>query len=92
MQFALPVVATQWRGVPSLVDEGETGYLVPIKDSKTLADRLETLILNPDQAEKMGQKGREKYLQNYTIDRFYHNIEEAFLSVSEKSSDSSYEN
>lgn len=83
MQFALPVVATRWRGIPSLVKEGESGYLVPVKDSQTLAEKLEILIKCPTKARQMGQKGRELYLQHYTIDKFYRNMEAVFSSVSE---------
>jgi glycosyltransferase involved in cell wall biosynthesis len=81
MQFALPVVATRWRGVPSLVRDGETGYLVPPRDSTVLADKLAELLLNPEQAENMGQRGREAYLQHYTIEKFRNRLEEAFLSI-----------
>ncbi len=33
MSFRLPVVATRWRGIPEVVDDGVTGFLVPPKDS-----------------------------------------------------------
>jgi glycosyltransferase involved in cell wall biosynthesis len=81
MQFALPVVSTMWRGVPSLVQDGQTGYLVPIKDSSSVAERLERLIRNPHLAKQMGQKGRERYLGNFTLDCHLKNIENAILSV-----------
>jgi len=85
MQFALPVVATRWSGIPDLVLDGETGYLVPVKDSKALAEKLEILIKHPMKAKQMGQKGRDLYLQKYTIDKYHKNMERIFLAVSKES-------
>jgi glycosyltransferase involved in cell wall biosynthesis len=70
MQFAMPVVATRWRGIPSVVSDGETGFLVPIKDSAALADGLARLLTDHRLAEAMGRRGREKYLREFTADRF----------------------
>ena len=81
MQFSLPVVATQWRGIPSVVHAGESGYLVPIKASRAVADKLELLIQDPERCKLMGQKGRKIYLENYTIDKFYQNLESVFEAV-----------
>jgi len=57
MQFALPVVSTDWRGIPSVVKDQESGYLVPIKDSAALADKLAALIIDHRLAKKMVQRG-----------------------------------
>lgn len=81
MQFRLSVVATWWRGIPSLVRDGETGYLVPIKDPEALAENIAILLQNPDKAREMGHKGREVYLEYFTIDKYVTNIEEVFLSL-----------
>ena len=62
--------------------DGETGYLVPIKDPEALAEKIAILLRNPEQAREMGRKGREVYLENYTIDKYEANMEEVFLSVS----------
>ena len=41
MQFELPIVATRWRGVPSSVEDGENGFLVPVRDPPRWPTRLE---------------------------------------------------
>jgi glycosyltransferase involved in cell wall biosynthesis len=74
MQFGKPVVTTKWRGIQALVEDGESGYLVPIKDSQAIADKLELLILNPDLRMRMGRRGRDLYLQHYTDERFQNNM------------------
>jgi glycosyltransferase involved in cell wall biosynthesis len=81
MQFSLPVVATGWRGVQSVVRDGVTGFLVPIKDSDALADKLASLIANPGLRTEMSAKSREIFLQEYTIEKFHENMENVFVSV-----------
>jgi len=78
MQFKLPIISTKWRGIPSIVKDNKSGYLVPIKDSKAVAEKLEKLSKNPKLRDKMGKKGREIFLKNYTIDKFYKNMEKVF--------------
>lgn len=81
MHFEIPVVATCWRGMPSMVEDGKSGFLVPIKDSQALADKIALLLNNPELRKKMGKRGREIYLENFTVEKFWRNMEEAFLSV-----------
>lgn len=83
MQFELPVVATDWRATSTIVDEGITGYLVPINKPKMLADRISYLIDNPDDRKRMGRAGREKFLSQYNIQAFWKNMELAFKHINE---------
>lgn len=81
MQFGIPIVATRWRGIPSLIEDSISGYLVPVKDGKAVAEKLEFLIKNPTIAKQMGQKGREVFLEKFTIDTYRSSLEKIFLSV-----------
>lgn len=54
----LPVVATAVGGLPELVPDGQTGYLVPAGDHQALADRLLALIANPDLRLRLGEQAR----------------------------------
>jgi glycosyltransferase involved in cell wall biosynthesis len=81
MQFEIPVVATRWRGIPSIVEEGGSGFLVPIKDSQALAEKIAILLKDPARRAEMGKRGRQIYLERFTIERFWRDIEEAFSSV-----------
>jgi len=75
MMFGLPVVASNWRGLPDIVVDGETGFLVPPKDAKSIAERLEILILDRDLRTTMGAAGRRRYEQNFTVEQFRNNME-----------------
>ncbi len=81
MQFGLPVIASKWRGVQSLVKDGETGYLTPIQDSLSVADKLSLLMQNPLLRKKMGAKGRLRYLDKYTIEKFYEQLQKCFSQL-----------
>jgi len=47
MQFSLPIVATRWRGIPSIITDGDNGFLVDPKDPIGLSEKLETLLRDP---------------------------------------------
>ena len=55
----LPVVATATTGSKEIVQDGVNGFLVPVKDSETLARKIIYLLNNPKIAKKMGQNGRK---------------------------------
>ena len=81
MMFALPVVATAWRGLREIVVEGETGFLVPVKAPALLAGRLQELIERPEMRKRMGEAGRRRFLENYTVEKFRDRMEEVLVSV-----------
>lgn len=66
MAHALPVVASDVGGNPSLVLEGQTGLLVPPGDPDLLAERLSTLAAERATAVGMGAAGRARVLQYYS--------------------------
>jgi glycosyltransferase involved in cell wall biosynthesis len=83
MSFGLPVVATRWRGIPEIVDDGATGFTVDVKDATALADRLEQLQADPGLRQRLGQAGREKFLKEFTVDRFWRRMEDVFVQTEE---------
>ena len=58
MASRIPVIASRVAGVPELVADGVSGYLIPPGDVATLAARILQLMTNPDQAARMGAAGR----------------------------------
>jgi glycosyltransferase involved in cell wall biosynthesis len=69
MAARLPVVTTLVGGIPELVEDGVSGYLVPPGNPDILADRLETLLADPDLRARMGEAGREKVTADFEVDR-----------------------
>jgi glycosyltransferase involved in cell wall biosynthesis len=58
MACELPVVSTTVAGVPELVRDGDSGLLVPPRDSGAFADALQRLIDAPEERRTMGRVGR----------------------------------
>jgi D-inositol-3-phosphate glycosyltransferase len=59
MACGTPVVASQVGGLAFLVQDGETGFTVPVSEPHALADRLCTLIIDQDLRRKMGVQAAE---------------------------------
>lgn len=81
MAGGLPVVATRVGGVPELVQEGETGLLVPMRDAGALASAMRRLIQDPATARRMGEAGRLRLERHFSpqamtrkIETFYRDI------------------
>ena len=60
---AKPVVATTVGGLPEMVEDGRTGYLVAPRDTASLADRLARLLLDPTLRHQMGVNAKLKIEQ-----------------------------
>lgn len=72
MAAGLPIVATAVGGLPSVIDEGVTGMLVPLEDGdaeQTLRHALKTLEQDRSLAARLGAKARETALARYSSDR-----------------------
>lgn len=67
MATGLPVISSWHSGIPELVQDGQSGFLVPERDVDSLVDRLEYLVKHPDIWPKMGQAGRKFVEKNYNI-------------------------
>jgi glycosyltransferase involved in cell wall biosynthesis len=66
----LPIVSTPEGGIPDIVEEGVTGFLVPQKNVALLAWKLETLIEDPELRKQMGMAGRHKFEKEFNADIF----------------------
>jgi len=63
----LPVISTRHNGIPDGVLDGQSGFLVPEKDSDALAQKLEFLIEQPQTWPKMGRIGHDFVKNNFDI-------------------------
>jgi len=59
MACGIPSVVTRVGGNPEAINDGENGFLVPVEDDAAAAERLLTLLRNPEQAAQMGERGRK---------------------------------
>lgn len=76
MAKGLPVVSTYHSGIPELIEDGVSGYLVPEREVEQLAQKIESLITDPSLRNEMGQCGRQKVQTEYNIDLLNDRLEE----------------
>jgi colanic acid/amylovoran biosynthesis glycosyltransferase len=69
MACGLPVVSTLHSGIPELVRDRITGYLVPERDAAALAQALVRLVDEPRLRRKLGMAGRGVVERGYDLDR-----------------------
>lgn len=77
MQYGLPVISTIEGGIPDIVDNNITGFMVEQDNPNDLADKLEILINNYALRKQMGNAGRKKYEKEFTLQAF----EEKLLGI-----------
>src|SRR5690606_14972407 len=65
----LPVVSTRHAGIPDVVIEGTTGFLVDERDTDAMAVHMLTLAQNPNLAAKMGQAARLRIIDGFSMQR-----------------------
>ncbi len=70
MQFSLPIISTLEGGIPGIVENNKNGFLVPQNDAAALAEKSELLIKEPVLRKTMGEAGRKKYEEEFTLETF----------------------
>ena len=75
MAAGLPVVAVETGGIPEMVAEGETGFLVPARDTTALGERLARLAADASLRTGMGLAGRARALAEFGRDPIVKRIE-----------------
>lgn len=85
MQFAKPVISTYWRGIPSVVADGNSGFLVPIQDPQAVAEKIMVLARDPELRRTMGLEGRRIFEREFTLKAFHRTMEQELIRVIEGS-------
>ncbi len=68
MAMGVPVVSTWHAGIPELVEDGVSGFLVPERDVDALVAKLRLLIEHPELWPAMGRAGRTRVEEQYNIE------------------------
>lgn len=79
MTMRLPVVATALSGIPELVRDGDTGYLVPPGNEVALSNAIARVIRDSVGAAAMASRGQEAVTRDYDLAANVARLEETFL-------------
>lgn len=63
----LPVISTLHSGIPEMIQDGRTGFLVPERDVEAMFEALDCLVRYPDARSEMGKAGRACAEKKYDI-------------------------
>ena len=74
MAYALPVVCSEEGSLPDIVRDDETGILVEKGNAPALAAALKSLLLDPERRRRMGDAGRKRYEENFTLEQLEANL------------------
>lgn len=70
MEYALPCISTNEGGIPTVITEGKTGFMVEKQNPIALAEKIEYLMEHPDVCKEMGEAGRDKFWKYFTLQHF----------------------
>jgi glycosyltransferase involved in cell wall biosynthesis len=74
MQYSIPVISSDEGGIPDIIKNDFNGIIVPSKNSEELAKKIMILIKDEKLRKELGNNGREKFLNEYTLDKFEQNL------------------
>jgi len=81
MALRKPVVATTTGGVPEIVQDGETGMLVPPGDAKALAKAVSSLLQDPARCKRLGEAGRARVASHFTVEAMMDQLVSGYESL-----------
>lgn len=70
MEQGLPCISTNEGGIPAIIENGKTGYIIEKHSPKVIAEKIEYLMEHPQQCINMGEAGKEKFFNEFTLDKF----------------------
>jgi glycosyltransferase involved in cell wall biosynthesis len=76
-----PVIATSVGGTPEVIQDGQTGLLIPPADPERVAEAIITMIENPELRHKFAQAGHKRALSHFTVDRMTKRYEDIFIEL-----------
>ncbi len=81
MACRLPCVATDIGGNMEAIIDGRNGYLVPVEDAKTAADRVAMLLQSPELARHMGQEARRTIEAQFTMKDMIRKLTQSYMDL-----------
>lgn len=85
-----PVIVSNVGGLPEVVEDGSTGYIVPAKNSDAIAEKILTLLNDPALRKKMGIAGEKLVKERYDWEHCVDLMEKIYESITNKTYKSTF--
>ncbi len=81
MAYGLPVITTRSGGLSTVIENGETGFFVPMRDPDALAKQIKTLLSNKTVRKRIGNNARKYVREDRSWDALVRKLEEEYTSL-----------
>ena len=71
---ALPVISTYHAGIPDIVIDNETGFLVQETDVFSMKEAMKKILMDKELAKRLGENGRERIKENFTMEIYINKL------------------
>ena len=78
MEQHLACISTCEGGISAIIEEGKTGYVIDKQQPLALAEKIDYLIDHPELCRAMGEAGKKKFKEEFTLERFENRINKMF--------------
>jgi len=80
----LPAIASDVGGIPTAVQHGENGLLVPLGDVGALAAAVRALLADPERRERMSAVARRRAVERFSLERMVDEMESVLRQAAER--------
>jgi glycosyltransferase involved in cell wall biosynthesis len=81
MASGLPIIASRWRGIPSIVQEGVNGFLHEPRDVAAISQLLQRFLQNPHLIEEMGQASKQIHTDRFSFEKHRFSIVKVLMEA-----------
>lgn len=74
MGSGIPCIGTNVGGVPDIIRDGETGFVVPVKDANAIYEKIKFFIEQPQKVNDFGEAGFKRFQKYYTWENVVNDI------------------
>jgi glycosyltransferase involved in cell wall biosynthesis len=85
MAHGKPIITTPVTGNPEAIIDGETGFLVPVKDYNAISAAVLKLLNNPEKAHETGLKAKKRLNENFTVRKMQQGYNHLYLKMIKES-------
>ena len=81
MALSVPVIGSDADAIAEVLGDGDFGVIVPRNDAQSLAEEMTQLLSDPERRRELARRGRERYLEQYELDRVVDAMSEMYAAV-----------